>query len=164
MYVRRSPTASGYQQMRAFSDSSPFQRCASTTLRELLFPCLHLNAFRWIKSRRPVHTIALRKRVSILFNEMLSTCSAVTVLDTCVSALQIWVGRLAMMGFLTSIVEEFITGKGTLRQIGFETPSTPLFTFLLIFFGGLTAYFSARTLYKATNKQLTATYVSYVPC
>lgn len=70
---------------------------------------------------------------------------------------EIWVGRLAMMGFLTSIVEEFITGKGTLRQIGFETPSTPLFTFLLIFFGGLTAYFSARTLYKATNKQLTAT-------
>ncbi|EIE23215.1 hypothetical protein COCSUDRAFT_63572 [Coccomyxa subellipsoidea C-169] len=70
---------------------------------------------------------------------------------------EVWVGRLAMMGFLTSVVEEFITGKGTLRQIGFETPSTPLFAFLLVFFGGLTAVASARTLYKATNKQMTAT-------
>lgn len=66
-----------------------------------------------------------------------------------------------MMGFLTSVVEEFITGKGTLRQIGFETPSTPLFAFLLVFFGGLTAFASARTLYKATNKQLTATCVPF---
>lgn len=41
---------------------------------------------------------------------------------------ELWVGRLAMMGFITSIVEEFITGRGTLQQIGFETPdSTVLF-------------------------------------
>lgn len=107
-----------------------------------------------------LYTSAPPRRVRILFNEMLWICSPVIFPDIRLFALQIWVGRLAMMGFLTSIVEEFITGKGTLRQIGFETPSTPLFTFLLIFFGGLTAYFSARTLYKATNKQLTATYVS----
>lgn len=85
---------------------------------------------------------------------MLLYASSLTGFPVC---LQVWVGRLAMMGFLTSVVEEFITGKGTLRQIGFETPSTPLFAFLLIFFGGLTAFASARTLYKATNKQMTAT-------
>jgi hypothetical protein len=61
-----------------------------------------------------------------------------------------------MLGFLTSIVEEFMTGKGTLQQIGFSTPSQPLFTTLLVVFGGLTAYASARTLYRATNKRMTA--------
>jgi hypothetical protein len=30
---------------------------------------------------------------------------------------QQWTGRLAMMGFLTSIVEEFHTGRGTLAQV-----------------------------------------------
>jgi hypothetical protein len=72
---------------------------------------------------------------------------------------EVWVGRLAMMGFLTSVVEEFITGKGTLQQIGFTTPSPPLFITLLVLFGGLTAFASARTLYRATNKQMTAAYV-----
>eukprot|EP00951_Prasinocladus_malaysianus_P026240 scaffold232378_cov38-Prasinocladus_malaysianus.AAC.1 len=30
---------------------------------------------------------------------------------------ELWVGRLAMMGFLTSLVEEGLTGQGTLQQI-----------------------------------------------
>ena len=56
---------------------------------------------------------------------------------------QLWVGRLAMAGFLTSCVEEIITGKGTLQQIGLFTPNPALFGFLLVFFGGLTAYATA---------------------
>ena len=69
---------------------------------------------------------------------------------------QLWVGRLAMAGFLTSCVEEIITGKGTLQQIGLFTPNPALFGFLLVFFGGLTAYATARTIYRATNKEMTA--------
>ena len=69
---------------------------------------------------------------------------------------QLWVGRLAMAGFLTSVIEEFITGKGTLQQIGLFTPNPALFVFLLAFFGGLTAYATARTIYRATNKEMTA--------
>ena len=63
-----------------------------------------------------------------------------------------------MAGFLTSVVEEFITGKGTLQQIGLFTPNPALFAFLLAFFGGLTAYATARTIYRATNKEMTAKY------
>ena len=63
-----------------------------------------------------------------------------------------------MAGFLTSVIEEFITGKGTLQQIGLLTPNPALFTFLLAFFGGLTAYATARTIYRATNKEMTAKY------
>lgn len=39
---------------------------------------------------------------------------------------ELFVGRLAMMGFLTSMVEEGITGRGTLQQIGLYTPDTTL--------------------------------------
>ncbi len=79
---------------------------------------------------------------------------AVLLSSDCAS--QLWVGRLAMAGFLTSVIEEFITGKGTLQQIGLFTPNPALFGFLLFFFGGLTAYATARTIYRATNKEMTA--------
>ena len=35
------------------------------------------------------------------------------------------------MGFVTSIVEEALTGRGTLQQIGLDSPSGPLFTVLM---------------------------------
>jgi hypothetical protein len=44
---------------------------------------------------------------------------------------EMWCGRLAMMGFVTSIVEEAMTGRGTLQQLGLNTPSESLFTVLL---------------------------------
>ena len=59
-------------------------------------------------------------------------------------------------GFLTSVIEEFMTGRGTLQQIGLLTPNPALCTTLVIVFGGLTAYNAARTLYRATNKEMTA--------
>ena len=69
-----------------------------------------------------------------------------------------------MAGFLTSCVEEIITGKGTLQQIGLFTPNPALFGFLLVFFGGLTAYATARTIYRATNKEMTAKWVFPFSC
>ena len=59
-------------------------------------------------------------------------------------------------GFLTSVIEEFITGRGTLQQIGLLTPNPALCYTLLGVFGGLTAFNAVRTLYRATNKQMTA--------
>lgn len=61
-----------------------------------------------------------------------------------------------MMGFLTSIVEEAATGgKGTLAQIGFETPSPALLTAFLLTFGGLTAASAIRTLADAASGKMT---------
>ena len=65
-----------------------------------------------------------------------------------------WVGRLAMMGFLTSLVEEFWTGKGTLQQIGFSTPSGDLFTAICLLAGGATLIGTISTLSKATGGKL----------
>lgn len=67
---------------------------------------------------------------------------------------QVWVGRLAMMGFLTSLVEEFWTGKGTLQQIGFSTPSGDLFTAICLLAGGATLIGTISTLSKATGGKL----------
>ena len=62
-----------------------------------------------------------------------------------------------MMGFLTSIVEEAATGgKGTLAQIGFETPSPALLTAFLLTFGGLTAASAVRTLADAATGKMSA--------
>ena len=60
-----------------------------------------------------------------------------------------------MMGFITSIVEEAATGgKGTLAQIGFETPSPALLTAFLLTFGGLTAASAVRTLADAATGKM----------
>ena len=61
-----------------------------------------------------------------------------------------------MMGFTTSIVEEAITKKGTLGQIGFVTPSPPL---LITISGAATvATFVALiiTFYNASTGKMTA--------
>ena len=69
---------------------------------------------------------------------------------------EVWVGRLAMIGFLTSVVEEFITGRGTLQQIGLLTPSPTLVVFLCLLFGGATVFGFGRTLKRALTKDMTA--------
>ena len=63
-------------------------------------------------------------------------------------------GRLAMMGFLTSVVEEFLTGRGTLQQIGFQTPNQSLLGAILLVFGGATLVGTVSTLTKATGGKL----------
>ena len=63
-------------------------------------------------------------------------------------------GRIAMMGFLTSVIEEFLTGRGTLQQIGFRTPDQSLLGAILLIFGGATLVGTVSTLTKATGGKL----------
>jgi hypothetical protein len=56
---------------------------------------------------------------------------------------------------VTSIVEEAITGKGTLQQIGFDTPSPGVLTLLLVVFGGATLAGTADTVRKLVTRQMT---------
>lgn len=69
---------------------------------------------------------------------------------------EVWVGRLAMGGFISSVVGEFLTGKGTLQQVGLITPSLPLFATILALAGGATTIASGRTILRATGKEMTA--------
>lgn len=69
---------------------------------------------------------------------------------------EVWVGRLAMMGFLTSIVEEAITKKGTLGQVGFITPSPPLLYTIVGAASAATFTGLAVTFYNATTGKMTA--------
>lgn len=66
-----------------------------------------------------------------------------------------WVGRLAMMGFVTSIAEELATGKGTLRQIGLE-PSGGLLTVMLGTLGVALVAGTASTAVKLAQRKMTA--------
>ncbi|GBF99882.1 hypothetical protein Rsub_12678 [Raphidocelis subcapitata] len=68
---------------------------------------------------------------------------------------EVWCGRLAMMGFVTSIVEEAVTGRGTLRQIGLE-PSPGLFTGLSIVLGVALVAGTASTAAKLAQRKMTA--------
>jgi len=62
--------------------------------------------------------------------------------------------RLAMMGFLVSVLEEFWTGKGTLQQIGLETPSLPALIAISTLTGFATLWATSQTLVKAQTGQL----------
>ncbi len=68
-----------------------------------------------------------------------------------------WVGRWAQLGFASSIVGEFITGKGTLAQLGLAdgTPSTPLLAALCLLIGGATLAGTASTIQKLATKTMT---------
>lgn len=68
---------------------------------------------------------------------------------------QVWCGRLAMMGFISSIVVEFQTGKGTLQQIGLE-PSMDLFTVMASVVLGATVVGTAVTTYKGFSGKMTS--------
>ena len=61
-----------------------------------------------------------------------------------------------MMGFTTSIVEEVITKKGTLGQIGFITPSPPLFITISGAATVGTFVALAVTFYNASTGKMTA--------
>lgn len=57
-------------------------------------------------------------------------------------------------GFLTSLVEEFVTGRGTLQQIGVATPSPTAFWTIIGLSGGLTLFATVQTLVKAQSKSI----------
>ena len=52
------------------------------------------------------------------------------------------------------MVEEFLTGRGTLQQIGFSTPNQSLLGAILLIFGGATLVGTVSTLTKATGGKL----------
>ena len=52
------------------------------------------------------------------------------------------------------MVEEFLTGRGTLQQIGFSTPNQSLLGAILLIFGGATLVGTVATLTKATGGKL----------
>ena len=60
-----------------------------------------------------------------------------------------------LQGFVTSIVEEAITGLGTLAQIGFDTPSTGVLALLCAVFGTATLVGTADTVRKLVTKKMT---------
>jgi hypothetical protein len=60
-----------------------------------------------------------------------------------------------MMGFVVSIVEEAMTGRGTLAQIGFETPSPVTLALVCGVFGTATLVGTADTVRKLVTRSLT---------
>lgn len=69
---------------------------------------------------------------------------------------EVWTGRLAMMGFISSIVGEAVTGRGTLGQLGLTTPSNTLLIIMCAAFGGATLVGTAVTAKKVANKSLSS--------
>ncbi|EHA8591532.1 putative Stress enhanced protein 1, chloroplastic [Cocos nucifera] len=55
--------------------------------------------------------------------------------------LDVWLGRLAMVGFATAITVEIATGKGLLENFGFTTPLPTLALVVTALVGVLTAFF-----------------------
>ncbi|KAK9805502.1 hypothetical protein WJX72_001684 [[Myrmecia] bisecta] len=70
---------------------------------------------------------------------------------------EVWVGRLAMMGFLCSCIGEFLTGRGTLQQIGLLTPNPLLLSGILLVTGGATVAATFNTIAKAQTGNLSKT-------
>lgn len=64
-----------------------------------------------------------------------------------------WVGRWAMLGFASSMVAEFVTGRGTLGQLGLE-PSPALFAVLCVLSGAVVVGGTVDTVRKVAGKQL----------
>lgn len=53
---------------------------------------------------------------------------------------ELWVGRLAMLGFAAGAGDEMVTGVPTLRQLGLITPNPDLFLTLSLLIGGVTLF------------------------
>lgn len=59
-----------------------------------------------------------------------------------------------VQGFLVSLLEEFWTGKGTLQQIGIQTPNDTALWTIIGLSGGAILFGTVNTLIKAQNKTL----------
>jgi hypothetical protein len=69
---------------------------------------------------------------------------------------EVWCGRLAMMGFVTSIVEEAMTGRGTLGQLGLPSgPNSATLGVLATATIAAVVVGSATTAYKLVAKKMT---------
>lgn len=61
------------------------------------------------------------------------------------------------MGFVSSIVVEFATGKGTLAQVGLDAPSMPLLAAMCVIFGGATVAGTALTIQQLVSRKMSRT-------
>ena len=68
---------------------------------------------------------------------------------------ELWVGRWAMIGFASGLTVELVTGKGILRQVGIDTPSTPVLVGLSAFIGGATLLGSGVTVARLMTGKMT---------
>ncbi|XP_031496200.1 stress enhanced protein 1, chloroplastic isoform X2 [Nymphaea colorata] len=57
------------------------------------------------------------------------------------NSLDIWLGRLAMVGFLSAVSVEVVTGKGLLENFGLTTPLPTVALAVTALVGALTAVF-----------------------
>jgi len=73
---------------------------------------------------------------------------------------EMWVGRWAQLGFVSSIAVEFTSGQGTLQQVGLPSPSTPLLALIGVLAGGLSLAATARTIQRAQGKQMSKTEIA----
>eukprot|EP00955_Chlamydomonas_euryale_P046547 353445-Chlamydomonas_euryale.AAC.30 len=71
-----------------------------------------------------------------------------------------WVGRWSMLGFVSSIVVEFVTGRGTLQQVGLPSPSAPMLIGILAIAGGATIAGTVNTALRASGKKMSKSEVS----
>ncbi len=59
-----------------------------------------------------------------------------------------------MIGFLSSVIGEFLTGKGTLGQVGFITPNPALCGVISVLAASATFYATWLTIFKANIGRL----------
>ncbi|KAG1659571.1 hypothetical protein FOA52_011927 [Chlamydomonas sp. UWO 241] len=67
---------------------------------------------------------------------------------------EMWAGRWAMLGFVASICVEFVTGRGTLQQIGLPAPSDPVLTAICVLAGGATLVGTVKTALRVSGKKM----------
>ncbi len=63
-----------------------------------------------------------------------------------------------MIGFLSSVIGEFLTGKGTLGQVGLVTPNPSLAATITIVATGATFYATWLTIFKADARKIDPMY------
>ena len=57
-------------------------------------------------------------------------------------------------GFVSSVVGEFLTGKGTLQQVGLLTPNPALLVFIIAAASGASVFGFGRTLARAQTRNM----------
>jgi glycerol-3-phosphate acyltransferase PlsY len=70
------------------------------------------------------------------------------------SLLQMWCGRLAMMGFISSILVEFQTGQGTIQQLGVLTPSNNILAAITLAVLGGSIVGAGVTVYRGLSGKM----------
>lgn len=117
-----------FAEVSAASSRMQLKTCTSEVLLDC--PCTYMSS------------------VDLLVTTLTSSCRCCNLLP------QMWVGRWAQLGFVSSIVVEFTSGRGTLQQLGLASPSTPVLIALCALAGGATLAGTINTVQRATSKKM----------